>query len=109
MRRRPLVLPPEPVRYVIRLDTSSHAAGFGLLLAATMVATFLYLSELVRIARHDTLYAALLAAAWACYFASGPLLSMRVVGPALACAGRVFAGLTIALSFGFLYWLLRMR
>ena len=105
--RRPPVLPPDPVRYVIRLDTSCHAGCFGLLLAATLVATFLYLSELVGIARHNALYAALLATAWTCYFVSGPLLRVRVLGPALACAGRMLAGFTIAVFFGFLYWLIR--
>lgn len=103
------VLPPDPVRYVIRLDTSCHAGGFGVLLVVTMVATFLYLSDLVSIARHDAFYAALLVTAWACYFASGPLLRMRVLGPALACAGRVLAGLTTTAFFGFLYWLIQTR
>jgi hypothetical protein len=103
---RPPVPPPEGIRYVIRLDTSCHAAGFGLLLVATLVASFLYLSELVRIARHDMLYGALLVSVWAGYFASGLLLRTRLLGPALACASQVLAALAPALVFGFVYWLI---
>ena len=104
-RWQPPILPPEPIRYIIRLDASCRAAGFGLLLVTTLVATFLYLTELVSVVRHDALYAALLAAAWSCYFASGQVLRTRRLGPALASAVRALAALALILFFGFVYWL----
>src|SRR5690348_7571213 len=79
--RLPPVLPPEPVRYVIRLDTSCHTGGFGLLLAATLLVALLYLSESICVSRHDTLYSAMLPPAWAAYLPSGRLLHMPFLGP----------------------------
>lgn len=101
--------PGEPARYVIRIDTSCHAAGFGLLLVATLGAAFVYISGLGGIARRDPLYAVMLTAVWGGYFASDLLLRVRLIGPVLAWAGRAITPLMGVFSFGLVYWLILGR
>jgi len=98
--------PPRPPGDVSRPQPTG---GFGLLLRATLVTAFLYLSGAVSVARHDILYAGLLAAVWGLYFASGPLLRTRLLGPALARAGQVFGIAAAVTFFGFIYWLVLSR
>ncbi|HWG42674.1 MAG TPA: hypothetical protein VN688_07800 [Gemmataceae bacterium] len=99
-RRRPV---PLPVRYAARPYSRPGASGFALLLMVTLVAAFLYLSGAADVARHDVLYAALLAAVWGLYFMNDKLLRTRV-GSLLARVGQF---LLLAGFFGGIYWLIR--
>ena len=104
-RRRPIPPPPAPVRYVIRPRSWVHSGGFSLLLFVTIPVAFLYLSGAVNVERHDALYAAMLAAVWGFYFASGKLLRTRL-GPLLVRAGQFMLLAGVAGFFGFVYWLI---
>jgi hypothetical protein len=104
-RRRFIPHPPAPVRYVVRRRSWVHSGGFGLLLLMTIPAAFLYLSGAVHVARHDTLYAALLAVVWGMYFTSDKLLRTRL-GTLLMRAGLLLGFAGIAGFFGFVYWLI---
>ncbi len=80
-----------------------------MLLLVTIPAAFLYLTGAVNVARHDTLYTALLAAVWGFYFIHDKLLRIRVLGPLLIGAGRLLLFLGIAGFFGGIYWLILAR
>lgn len=95
---------PAPVRYGVRRRSWVHANGFVVLLFLTIPAAFLYLSGAAHFARHDTLYALLLAAVWGFYFTSERWLSSRL-GPLLTRAGVLLGSAGIAGFFGFVYWL----
>jgi|SRR5579884_1696261 len=98
--------PPAPAPYCVRQREWVHASGFGLLLSLTLPAAFLYLSGAVDVGRHDTLYAALLAAVWGFYFLHPPLLRVRVLGPLLIVAGRLLLLATVIGFFGGIYWII---
>ena len=104
LRRRPV--PPAPLRYAARPDSRPNAGGFSLLFFLTIPAAALYLSGAVNVARHDTLYTALLAALWGLYFLHPPLLRLPVVGPLLVRAGRLLLLAGVAGFFGGIYWLI---
>jgi hypothetical protein len=103
-RRRPV--PPAPVRYASRPHPRSDAGGFVLLCALTFPAAFLYLSGAVSVARHDTLYAALLSSVWGFYLLHPPLLRIRVLGPLLIGAGRFLLAATVIGFFAGVYWVI---
>jgi hypothetical protein len=69
------------VRTAARQYPRPAGGGFTLLFFLTVPAAFLYLSGAAGVARHDTLYAALLAAVWSFYFIHDKLLRIRVFGP----------------------------
>jgi len=71
----------------------------------TIPAAFLYLSGAVDVARHDTLYASLLAVVWGLYFFNDKLLQTRL-GPPLIRAGRFLLFSGVAGFFGGIYWLI---
>ena len=102
-RGRPGLPPERRARYRGRWD---HADGFAVLLPATLVAVFFYLSGAGGMARHDRLYAALLVAIWGVYFFHPALLRVRVLGPLLIAAGRVLVLAGLAGFFGGIYWLI---
>jgi hypothetical protein len=97
--------PPEPVRYIIRPRRWDHSGGFGLLLFATILAAFLYLSGALDVARHDALYTALLAAVWSFYFIHDKLLRTRL-GPVLMRMGQFLLVAGLAGCFGGIFWLI---
>jgi hypothetical protein len=103
-RRRPI--PPLTVRPVRYRGRGVHADGFAVLLPATLVAVFFYLSGAGGMARHDGLYAALLLAIWGLYFFRPPLLRVRVLGPLLIGAGRVLVVAGFVGFFGGIYCLI---
>ena len=80
-----------------------------MLLSVTIPAAFVYLSGAVNVARHDTLYTALLEVIWGLYFLYPPLLRIRVLGPLLIGAGRLLLFVGIAGFFGGIYWLILAR
>ena len=102
-RRRPVS--PMPARYAVRPQSPSRSCGFGLLFFLTFAAAFAYLSGAVNVARHDTLYTALLTTVWGFYLIHPPLLRIRVLGPLLARAGRLLLIAGVAGFFGFVYWI----
>jgi len=104
-RRRIVPQPPAPGRYASGQYSHSNAGGFPLLFFATIVAAFLYLSGAADVARHDVLYAALLAAVWGLYFSCDKLLRTRL-GPLLMQTGRLLLLGGIAGFFGGIYWLI---
>lgn len=75
-----------------------------MLLFLTMPLISLYLSGAVKIARHDALYAALLAAVWSGYFTHDGLLRTRLA-PLLVRAGQLMLLAGVAGFFGFVYWI----
>ena len=79
-----------------------------MLLFVTIPAAFAYLSGAVNIARHDTLYTALLVAVWGFYFLHPPLLRTRL-GPLLMQIGRFLLLAGIIVFFGSIYWLILAR
>lgn len=101
-RRLPSAL--MPVRYAAG-SRRVHSGGFGLLLLVTMPAAFAYLSGAVQMARHDSLYAAVLAAVWGLYFSCDKLLRTRL-GPLLILVGRLLILVAAAGFFGGIYWLI---
>jgi hypothetical protein len=106
-RRRPPPPPtPEPAPYVIRRHDGTHALGYSLLLLATLVGAFLYLTGAAGIARHDALYAVLLAAVWGLYLFHPLLLRTRRLGPLLALAGKLVVLGGGGAFFGLVYWLI---
>jgi hypothetical protein len=102
-RRRPV--PPAPGRYDSRPYLRPDPGGFALMMFLTVPAASLYLSGAVDVARHDTLYTALLAAAWGLYFFHDRLLRTRL-GPLLIRAGRLLLLTGLAGFFGGIYWLI---
>lgn len=104
-RRRPEPQQPAPVRYIIRPYSHPDAAAFGLLLFVTIPAAFLYLSGAVNVARHDALYASLLAVVWGLYFFHDKLLQTRL-GPLLMRISRLMLFAGVAGFFGSIYWLI---
>lgn len=104
-RSRP-VPPPAPVRYASRQYPRPDAGGFFLLCAVTFPAAFLYLSGAIDVARHDTLYAALLSAVWGFYLLHPPLLRIRILGPLLIGAGRLLLIAGVFGFFGMMYWVI---
>lgn len=100
-RSRPF---PLPVSYAARPYSRTNAGGFALLLLVTLPAASLYLSGAVDVARHDALYATLLAAVWGFYFTSDKLLRTRL-GPLLMRAGRIVPPAAAICFFGFVLWL----
>lgn len=102
--RRRIVPLPTP-RYVGRPHSQADAGGFILLFFLTIPAAFLYLAGAVDIARHDALYAVLLAAVWGFYFLHDKLLLTRL-GPLLMRVGRLLMLLAAASFFGGIYWLI---
>jgi len=103
-RRRRRVLVPVSRRRVIR-RYSRPAYGFFLLMYLTIPAAFLYLSGAAYMARHDGLYAVLLAAVWSVYFTSDTLRRTRL-GLLLVRAGMLLVLAGVAGFFGFVYWLI---
>ena len=103
--RRSVPLPPGPVRHTARSSSRRNAGGFILLLFVTIPTAFLYLSGAVKVARHDDLYAALLATVWGFYFVHEPLLRIRVLGPLLVRAGQLSLLASVAGFFGLVYWI----
>ncbi|HEY7330673.1 MAG TPA: hypothetical protein VH592_23740 [Gemmataceae bacterium] len=97
-RRRP------PVYSASRPPSRSNSGGFTLLLFLTMPAAFLYLCGALHIARHDSLYAALMAMVWGAYFNSDKLLNTRL-GPLLRLAGQCLVLGACVSFFGFVFWL----
>lgn len=100
-RRRP----PAPVLYAARPYSRPDAGGFTLLFCLTIPAVFLYMSGAVNVARHDRLYASLLAVVWGLYFFHDKLLQTRL-GPALVRIGRLLLFAGVAGFFGGIYWLI---
>jgi hypothetical protein len=88
--RRRLGSPP-PVRTVRYRERYIYADDFAARGSATLLAVFFYLSGAGGLARHDTLYAALLVVIWVLYLFHPPLLKVRVLGPLLIVAGRCLA------------------
>jgi hypothetical protein len=80
--------------------------GFGGLLLLTLVGAFLYLSGAAGIARHDALYAALLATFWGAYLIQIPLLRTRILGSLLRAAGKLLLPAGVVAFFGVIYWLI---
>src|SRR5581483_3897751 len=105
-RGRPVPSRPAPARTAARRYPSPAAGGFTLLLFLTIPAAFLYLSGAAGVARHDSLYAALLAAVWGFYFIHDKLLRIRVLGPLLVRAGRLLLLAGVAGFVGGIYWLI---
>jgi hypothetical protein len=101
--------PVVPVFFVNRPHTWVHCGGFGSLLSATIPIAFLYLSGAITVARHDGLYAALLAGVWGFYFLHDRLLRIRVLGPLLIGVGRLLLFAAVAGFFGGIYWLIFSR
>ena len=101
-RRRPT--PPAPF-YAASWRSPFHSGGFALLWAATLVAAFLYLFGAAGLARHDTLYALLLATVWGLYFFHVPLLRTRI-GPLLRRGGQLLLIASAVGFFGGIYWLI---
>jgi hypothetical protein len=89
VRRRPGS--PPPMRSVRNRERYVYADDFAARGSATLLAVFFYLSGAGGMARHDTLYAALLVAIWVLYLFQPPLLKVRVLGPLLIVAGRLLA------------------
>jgi hypothetical protein len=98
-------VPSAPLRYATRPYSRPDAGGFGLLLIVTLLVAFLYLTGAVSVARHDALYAALLAAVWSLYFIHDKLLRTRL-GLLLRRAGRLLLLAAVASFFGGIYWLI---
>jgi hypothetical protein len=104
-RRRPVPPPPPAAgRHAVCRHPGRSSAGYELLRAATLLGAFVYLT--FPAARHDSLYAALLAIVWGLYLILPLLLRVRVLGPLLAPAGRVLGWAGFAAFFGFVYWLI---
>ena len=97
------------MRAIIRPDYMIRSGAFTLLLLATLILAFLYLSGAVGVARHDFFYTLLLAAAWCLYYAHAALLQTRMLGPLLRVAGRVLTVAALASALGFLYWLILLH
>jgi hypothetical protein len=94
------------VRRVIRRHDGTQGLGYSLLLLATLTGAFAYLTGAAGVARHDGLYAVLLAAVWGLYLAHPLLLRTRRLGPLLALAGRALLLGGGAAFFGLVYWLI---
>jgi len=92
--------PPSP-----RRPAAPRAAGFTPLLWATLAMAWRYLSDTAGPARHDVLYAALLAAVWSFYFGLDVLLRTRGIGPFLTLLGRLLLLGVVVAFFGLVYWL----
>ena len=92
-------------RHVARPHSRPEAGGFCLLLFVTIPAALLYLSGAVDVARHDALYASLLAAVWGVYFLQDRLLRTRL-GPLLMRVGQLLVLAGVAGFFGGIYWLI---
>ena len=75
------------------------------MLCVTIPVTFLYLSGAVDVARHDAIYASLLAAVWGVYFVQDKLLRTRL-GPLLVRVGQLLVLAGVAGFFGGIYWLI---
>lgn len=101
-RRRPV--PPAPVCHSARRSFRPTGVGFTVLSFLSIVGAFVYLSGAVKIARHDALYAALLAAVWSVYFTHDKLLRTRL-GPLVARIGQLSLIAGVAGFFGFVYWI----
>lgn len=101
-RRRPIAS--EPPRYAVRPNSRAGVSRFGQLLMVTLLGAFLYLTGAANVARHDALYAALLAAAWGFYFFHDRLLRTRL-GPLLMLAGQLLPPAAAVSFFGFVLWL----
>ena len=97
--------PAAGARYLVRPHWHPEAGGFCLLLFVTIAAAFLYLSGAVDVARHDALYASLLAAVWGVYFLQDRLLRTRL-GPLLMRVGQLLVLAGVAGFFGGIYWLI---
>lgn len=104
-RSRPVPQQPAPVGYISRLYYRQDGGGFILLLFLTIPAAFLYLSGAVDVARHDTVYTALLAVVWGLYFFNDKLLQTRL-GPPLMRVGRLLLFAGVAGFFGGIYGLI---
>ena len=102
-RRR--LAPPAQVRSSPHRYARRRSLGFYLLLVATLVSAFVYLSGAASVARHDARYLALLVAVCVFYFLHEFLLATRL-GPLLMLAGRLVLFGSVVGFFGGIYWLI---
>jgi hypothetical protein len=102
-RRRQV--PPATVRHALSRRSAYPSGGFALLLAATLLAAFLYLSGVANVARHDALYAAALIMVWCLYFLHDRLRRLRTLGPVVTLAGELLPPAAALSFFSFVLWL----
>ena len=97
--------PPAPLRSTPHHYAQRRSLGFSLLLVATLVSAFFYLSGAASLTRHDARYIVLLVAVWVFYFLHDFLLATRL-GPLLVLAGRLLLIASVVGFFGGIYWLI---
>jgi hypothetical protein len=81
-----------------------YATAFSSLMLATLLLTAWYFSGAGPRPGHGILYAAILAAVWAVFYAWEPLNQLPVLGPLLGTSARLTRAAAVALLFGYIYY-----